>query len=263
MAAASWPVVVNWLTVALVVPLIWESARRPRRSGSRLGLAAVAVAILTVDLTTFLHYLRVPAAALLPVLAGGVAVALIMIGFAVRRTIRARRAEREPDVSTDQLITEPARLWVRPHPPVERDEHGPWSRFDAWLAADGPKPSAGWWHNGGLQLDQRGPAFVDAAGLRHPLPASVTGMLNPSVPRSLLLVDRRHTVLVRLPTTGFNNGELKDFAASAGWTYTTDFADYLRDAPDVLDLRRGVVDHLAKEDGAVRKALRRLAGQRE
>ena len=263
MAAASWLALVTWLTVALVVPLSWESARRPRRSGSRLALAAIAVAILTVDLTTFLHFLRVPSAALPAVLAAGAVVTLVMIALAVRRTIRTRRAEREPDVSADQLITEPAQLWVRPHRPVQRDEHGPWSRFDAWLAADGPKPSAGWWYNGGLQLDQRGPAFVDAAGLRHPLPAAVTGMLNPSVPRSLVLVDTRNTVLVRLPTTGFNSGELKDFADTAGWTYSTNLADYLREDPDVLDLRRGVVDHLAKEDGAVLKALRRLAGQRK
>jgi hypothetical protein len=263
MAEASRLALVTWLTVALVVPLTWESARRPRRSGSRLGLAAVAAAILTVDLTTFLHYLRVPSAALQAVLAGGAMLTMVMICLATRRTILARRAERAPDVGADQLITEPARLWVRPHPPVQRDGHGPWSRFDAWLAADGPKPSVGWWHNGGLQLDQRGPAFVDAAGLRHPLPTNVTGMLNPSVPRSLLLIDERHTVLVRLPTTGFNNGELKNFADTAGWTYTTDLADYLRDDPDVLDLRRDVVDHLAKEGGAVLKALRRLAGQRE
>lgn len=263
MAAASWLAVVTWLTVALVVPITWESARRPRRSGSRLALAAVVVLIVTVDLVTFLRFLRVPPEAPPAVFAGGVAVALVMIGFAVRRTVLARRAERELDVSVDQLITGPAKLWIRPHPPAEHDGHGPWSRFDAWLAADGPKPSAGWWHNGGLQLDQRGPAFVDAAGLRHPLPAAVTGMLNPSVPRSLLLVDAANTVLVRLPTTGFDNGELRHFAAAAGWTYTTDVADYLRDDPDVLDLRRGVIDHLAKEDGAVVKALRRLAGQRE
>jgi hypothetical protein len=262
MTEAIWLVFVTWLTIALVIPLAWETARRPRRSAARLGLAAAALAMLVLDLSALLHYWRVPSAAWVALLAGGEALALVMIGFAVRRTILARRAEREPWVGADQLITEPALLWVRPHPPRGDTEHGPLlSRVDAWLAADGPKPSAGWWHNGGLQLDQRGPALVDAAGLRHPLPATVTGMVNPSVPRSLVLLGERGTVVVRLPTTGFNNTELKNFADAARWSYTTEFAEYLRDDADILELRRAVVDHLAKDDGAVRRAIRRLAGQ--
>jgi len=261
MTEAGWLALVTWLTIALVIPLAWESTRWPRRSGARLGLLAAALAIAVLDLTAVLHYVRVPAVALSSVLVVGELVAVGLAGFAVRRTVRARRREREPDVGADQLVTEPARLWVRPHPPVERAGHGPLSRVDAWLAADGPKPSAGWWHNGGLLLDERGPAFVDAAGLRHALPTAVARMVNPSVPRSLMLVDEASTVLVRLPTTWFNNEELSAFAEAARWTYTTVFAQYLHDDPDILDLRRGVIDHLAKDDSAVLRALRRLAGQ--
>lgn len=261
MTEAGWLALVTWLTIALVIPLAWESTRWPRRSGARLGLLAAPLAIAVLDLTAVLHYVRVPAVALSSVLVVGELVAVGLAGFAVRRTVRARRREREPDVGADQLVTEPARLWVRPHPPVERAGHGPLSRVDAWLAADGPKPSAGWWHNGGLLLDERGPAFVDAAGLRHALPTAVARMVNPSVPRSLMLVDEASTVLVRLPTTWFNNEELSAFAEAARWTYTTVFAQYLHDDPDILDLRRGVIDHLAKDDSAVLRALRRLAGQ--
>lgn len=261
MAQATWLGLVTWVTVALVVPLAWESARRPRRSGARLGLAAAAVVVSVLGVIALLRYFGVPSVVLLATFAVGEAVALVTAVLAVRRTVLTRRAEREPTVEPGQLITEPALLWVHPHPPVQRGEHGRWSRVDAWLAADGPKPSAGWWHNGGLQLDQRGAAFVDAAGLRHALPPAVTGMVNPSVPRSLMLVDGRSTVVVRLPTTGFHHDELRDFAIAANWTYTTALAQYLRDDPDVLDLRRGVIDHLAKDDGAVLRALRRLAGQ--
>ena len=156
-----------------------------------------------------------------------------------------------------------AQVWVRPRQLDGEPPRGIGDRVDRWLASDGPAPTAGWWHNGGLQLDQRGPALVDAAGLRHPLPVTVTGMVNPSVPRSLMLVDEHGTVAVRLPTTGFNNVELKDFAAAANWTYSTALAEYLRDDPDLVDLRRAVVDHLAKDDGAMLRALRRLAGQQK
>jgi hypothetical protein len=258
-----WQAVITWLTIALVVPLTWEAARRPRRSGARLGFAAVAFAVFVVDVAALLDSVAVPTAATRGAFLGGEALALVLLGFAVRRTVRARRAEREPRVGADQLITEPALLWVRPHPPVEDTAHGPLlSRVDAWLSADGPRPSAGWWHNGGLRLDERGPALIDAAGLRHPFPATITGMVNPSVPRSLLLVDGGHTVLVRLPTTGFTGAELAEFALAARWTYTTQLAEFFRDDPDLLDLRRCVIDHLAKDDGAVARALRRLAGQR-
>lgn len=261
MTEAAWLALVTWLTIALVIPLAWESTRKPRRSGARLGLLAAAVAVAVLDVTAVLHYARAPSAVLSIVLVVGEGLALVLAVLAVRRTVRARKAEREPDVGADQLIIAPARLWVHPHRPAEQIGHGPLSRVDAWLAADGPKPSAGWWHNGGLLLDERGPAFVDAAGLRHALPAGVAGMVSPSVPRSLMLTNAKSTVLVRLPTTGFNNDELKDFADAARWTYSTVFGEYLRDDPDILDLRRGVVDHLAKDDGAVVRALRRLAGQ--
>ncbi|HEY4460919.1 MAG TPA: hypothetical protein VGN81_41845 [Pseudonocardiaceae bacterium] len=258
-----WQAVITWLTIALVVPLTWEAARRPRRSGARLGFAAVAFAVFVVDVAALLDSVRVPPDATVSVFVGGEALALVLICFAVRRTVRARRAEREPRVGADQFIAEPALLWVRPHPPIEDTAHGPLlSRVDAWLSADGPRPSAGWWHNGGLQLDQRGPALVDAAGLRHPFPAGVTGMVNPSVPRSLLLVDSGRTVLVRLPTTGFASAELTEFALAARWTYTTQLTEFFRDDPDLLDLRRCVVDHVAKDDGAVARVWRRLAGQR-
>ena len=263
MSDAALASLTSWLLFALVAPLSWESGRRPRRSGGRLGFASAALAVLATNLAGLLHFLHIPGPWPLLVLACGNALALTCAGFAVRRTVRARRAEREPRIGAEQLITEPALLWVRPHPPAEDAAHGPLlSRVDAWLAADGPKPSAGWWHNGGLQLDQRGPALVDAAGLRHPLPATVTGLVNPSVPRSLLLIEQPGTIAVRLPTTGFNNAELTAFAAAAHWTYTTQLAEHLRDDPDLLDLRRAVVDHLAKDDGAVLRALRRLAGQR-
>ncbi|HEY4018268.1 MAG TPA: hypothetical protein VGM75_06250 [Pseudonocardiaceae bacterium] len=261
MTATAWVALTTWLGVALVVPFAWESTRRRRRSPARLGLAAIAFFVLFLDLTALLHGLHTPAALVLAVLVGGEGLALVMACLAVRRKVLASRAEREPQVGADQLIIEPPRLWVRPHPPVEQTGHGPWSRVDAWLAADGPKPSAGWWHNGGLLLDGRGPAFVDAAGLRHPLPATVTAMVNPSVPRSLMLVNERHNVVVWLPTTGFADHELKDFAKAAHWSYTSEFAEFLRDAQDAVDLRRAVVDHLAKDDGAVRRAIRRLAGQ--
>ncbi|HEX4225853.1 MAG TPA: hypothetical protein VHZ97_26045 [Pseudonocardiaceae bacterium] len=261
MTGTAWVALASWLAVALVVPFAWEATRRRRRSAARMSLAAVAVFVLALDLTALLHYEGAPAALVLGVLIGGEALALVMAVLAVHRLVVARRSEREPQVGADQLITAPADLWVRPHPPIEQPGHGPLSRVDAWLAADGPKPSAGWWHNGGLLLDERGPAFVDAAGLRHPLPDTVTAMVNPSVPRSLMLVNDRHNVAVWLPTTGFANPELKDFAEATQWSYTTEMAEFLRDAHDVLDLRRAVVDHLAKDDGTVRRVIRRLAGQ--
>jgi hypothetical protein len=261
MTGTAWVALTTWLAVALVVPFAWEATRRRRRSPGRTSLTAVAVFVLALDLSVLLHNLHTPAALVLVVLIGGEALALVMAVLAVRRLIVARRAERAPQVGAEQLITDPADFWVRPHPPIEQATHGPLSRVDAWLAADGPKPSAGWWHNGGLLLDGRGPAFVDAAGLRHPLPDTVTAMVNPSVPRSLVLVNDRHNVVVWLPTTGFANAELKDFADAAHWSYTTEMAELLRDAHEVADLRRAVVDHLAKDDGTVRKVIRRLAGQ--
>ncbi len=243
----------TWVAVAIISPLWWESSRRPRRSGSRLIIAAAALLVFTLDLATLLYLAGVPIGWPSTVLGLGGTGALGVLALGVRRGLRARRAERNPNVAPDQLLVEPPRLWVRPRQPGSPGGSGPLRRVDEWLAADGPRPTAGWWHNGGLLLDQRGAALVDAAGLRHALPAGVTTMLNPSVPRSLMLVDDTHHALARLPITGFGSTALKEFAAAADWRYTTEFVEFIRDAPDQLDLRRCVVDHAAKEDGALRR----------
>ncbi|HEX3780540.1 MAG TPA: hypothetical protein VHX38_12810 [Pseudonocardiaceae bacterium] len=253
MDTASWLALTTWVAIAISSPLAWESSRRPRRSGARLILAGSALAVFTVAVAATLRYARVPTGWVLGSLIAGVGVALVTVIVGTRRGLRARRAERNPNVAPDQLVTEPPRLWVRPLAPRGPGGHGPLRRVDEWLAADGPRPTAGWWHNGGLLLDQRGAALVDAAGLRHALPAGVTVMLNLSVPRSLMLLNDAHAVLVRLPITGFSTPALKDFAAATNWQYSTELAEFIRGAPDEVDLRRSVVDHAAKDDGAVRR----------
>jgi hypothetical protein len=253
MDSAAWLALATWVTIAIISPLAWESSRRPRRSGSRLTLAAAALMVFTLDLTALLRYAHAPAALVLGLFVAGGSIAVVGTLIGIRRGLRARRAERNPRVAPDQLIIDPPRLWVRPLAPGERGGRGPLWRVDEWLAADGPKPTAGWWHNGGLLLDQRGAALVDAAGLRHALPAGITTMLNPSVPKSLLLTNDAYHVLARLPVTGFSGPALKEFAVAADWRYTTEFVEAIREAPDQVDLRRIVVDHAAKDDGAVRR----------
>lgn len=253
MDSAGWLALATWVAIAIISPLAWESTRRPRRFGARLTLAASALAVCTLDLTALLRYATAPAGLVLAVFVVGGSVALVGVLIGIRRGLRARSAERNPTVAADQLITDPPRLWIRPLAPSESGGRGPLRRVDEWLAADGPKPTAGWWHNGGLLLDLRGAALVDAAGLRHALPRGVTTMLNPSVPRSLLLTNDAYHVLARLPVTGFSATALKEFAAAADWRYTTEFVEDIREAPNEVDLRRTVVDHAAKDDGAVRR----------
>jgi hypothetical protein len=254
MDAAAWLAVATWGAIAVISPLVWESSRRPRRSGARWLLVAAALALATLDLAGLLRYGQAPAWLVLVVLALGGGGTLVGLAVGARLVFRARRAERNPSVAPDQLIIEPPRLWIRPLRPGNIGGRGPLARVDEWLAADGPRPTVGWWHNGGLLVDQRGAALVDAAGLRHALPAGITTMLNPSVPRSLFLINDAYHVLARLPITGFSSAALKEFAAAANWRYTTEFVESVHEATVQVDLRRTVVDHAAKEDGAVRRA---------
>lgn len=134
---------------------------------------------------------------------------------------------------------------------LARPVRPPWSAYqrsvDRWLAEDGPTPTAGWWHNGGLVVDLLGASLLDAAGLRHALPAEVATLCRTTAPRGLLLLDARDRIVARLPT-GFAEDDLRRVCAAAGWEFRG-AAGPSGEAAKVLDLRRAVVDRAARDGG--------------
>jgi hypothetical protein len=241
-----WPWVMAGLTV-VVVPLMLEWIRRqPPRSGRRwIGWGQLGTFVLVA--TAFVLWLDGLSLVWLAVLVGGgvlVAAVPTSIGLALVRDEQRRDEEnlRRPE----RLALGEPRLWVRPRQLEGEPPRGIAGRVDRWLAADGPAPTAGWWHNGGLIVDDRGPALVDAVGLRHGLPAATAAMVLVTAPKSVLLVDERESLLARLPTTGFDEPGLRRFAVAAGWACRTG-ASPGRMAEEAVDLRSAVVDRAARD----------------
>jgi hypothetical protein len=247
--------VVVSVTVLVAVPLAWEMTWRPGRVGFRLVASGAMVALGALAGTAELVVNAAPRWIWLCLLVAGELVATVLVGCGLALRRRARRRERDPGYAVDRLVSAPVARWVRPHPPGARAAHGVVARVDEWLAMDGPKPSAGWWHNGGLLLDARGAGLVDAAGFRHALPARAALLIDLPAPRALLLTDVHRTVLARLPTTGFHGAELRAFAQAVGWEYR-DTADYGRYARDLADLRGAVIDHAARPHRSIRHFIR-------
>lgn len=148
-------------------------------------------------------------------------------------------------------------------------------------------PSDSWWDQGGLFVDERGPALIDADGVRHPFPegaragflvrATVTLAAGGTSPLDALLLfvteppERGQRVLLRLPSQGFGEEEVGDreleaFAGSAGLTYLQrdygtssqerEFPGY-RDAPSL----EGAIHDQAARDRSVESRLHH-AGER-
>lgn len=102
-------------------------------------------------------------------------------------------------------------------------------------------PSDSWWEKGGLVVDERGPALLDADGMRHPFPASAPGgfLVRATVTlagggggrplESLLLFvagppGQGQQVVLRLPHEGFGEAEvdmieLDAFARRSGLSF--------------------------------------------
>jgi hypothetical protein len=241
-----WPWVVAGLAV-VVVPLMLEWVRRqPPRSGRRwIGWGRLgAFVLVTVAFVLWLDGLSLVWLAVL--VGGGVLLAAMATSVGTLLVREEQRRDEEQLLRPDRLALGEPRLWVRPRQLDGEPPRGIGGRVDRWLATDGPAPTAGWWHNGGLIVDDRGPALVDAAGLRHELPTAATAMLLVTAPKSVLLVDERESLVARLPTTGFDEPELRRFATAAGWGYRTGPSPG-RMAAEAVDLRSAVVDRAAKD----------------
>jgi hypothetical protein len=242
-----WPWVIAGLAVTVVLPMVVEwMRRRPPHSGQRLmgwGFL-VSLSIITADAILALN--GVPWQWLVGVLVGGQVVAAVPLGIGWARVRAASRREEELRLRPDHVAPGEAQVWVRPRQLDGEPPRGIGDRVDRWLASDGPSPTAGWWHNGGLILDERGPALVDAAGLRHGLPLATVTLVLVTAPKSVFLVDERETLLARLPTTGFDEPDLRRFAVAAGWRYDRS-AQPNRTARQAVDLRAAVVDRAAKD----------------
>jgi hypothetical protein len=242
-----WAWVLAASAVLLVLPVLLEWMRkRPPRSPQRLiGWAGVlSITVITVDAALTLNGVGVLWRVI--VLAGGQFAASIPLGIGWARLRAARREDEERHLRPDHLALGEPTLWVRPRQ-VDGDlPRGIGGRVDKWLATDGPAPTAGWWHNGGLVLDEHGPALVDAAGLRHGLPPATTALVLISVPRSVMLVDDDKALLARLPTTGFDERDLRRFATAAGWRYDNGLSP-THTARQAIDLRASVVDKAARQ----------------
>lgn len=181
------------------------------------------------------------------------AIACLLLLVVVPVLVECLRGHPRRHHEPERPVLGDVRLWVRPH---HVDGHEPRGRVDRWLATDGPTPTAGWWHNGGLILDDEGPALVDAAGLRHTLPATTAALVRLTAPRSVLLVDGRQALVARLPTTGFDERDLRRFAAAAGWLFVDDVSQG-RTARHAVDLRSVVVDRAARGRRLPARARRR------
>jgi hypothetical protein len=247
------------LVVALPVLVEWMR-RRPPRSPQRLMGWAGLLAVVVVTTDAMLALAGVGWVWLLVVLACGDFVASVPMGIGWAWLRANRRGEEERQYTPERLALGPAQLWVRPHQADDTAPRGLSGRVDRWLATDGPRPTAGWWHNGGLILDERGPALVDAAGLRHGLPSTTAALIRLTAPKSVLLVDDDQALLARLPTTGFDDRDLQRFCAAAGWRYG-DAVSSGRTARSAIDLRATVADQAAQDKRRLttmaRQALRR------
>jgi hypothetical protein len=227
-----WPWVTAGIAVLIVLPVLIEwMRRRPPHSPQRLMGWAGIMAVGVVTTVAMLALAGVGWVWLLVALAvGDFLAALPMgVGWAWLRAVK-RGAERN-QYAPENLILEPAKLWVRPRKVINSPSKGLSGRMDRWLAADGPEPTAGWWHNGGLILDDRGPALVDAAGLRHELPSTTAALVRLAAPRSVILLD---------------DEDLREFCKAAGWRFG-DADGPGRTARYAMDLRAVVADHAARD----------------
>jgi hypothetical protein len=247
MRQEEWPWVIAGLAVLVALPVLVEwIRRRPPHSPQRLiGWACVvSIGIITADAILALNGSGLTLLIVVMLCGQFVAAVPLSIGWAQLRA--RRRLDDERHLQPDHLALAEARLWVRPRQLDGDLPRGITGRVDKWLATDGPTPSAGWWHNGGLVLDDRGPALLDAAGLRHGLPQATKSMVLLNVPRSVLLVDGNTALVARLPTTGFDEQDLRRFAVAAGWRYDSDVSP-AKTARQAIDLRSSVVDRAARE----------------
>lgn len=241
-----WPWVIAGLAVTVVLPVLVEWIRRqPPRSGRRLIGWAWIVSLTSVMIAAILALNNVPMVGRLVVVLVGQAIAAVPMCVGVALARDSRRSDEEKLLRPDNVAPVDADVWVRPARADGGQARGFSGRVDRWLASDGPAPTAGWWHNGGLIVDARGPALVDAAGLRHGLPSHTAALVRLAAPRAVLLVDERSTLLARLPTTGFDEAGLRRFAAAAGWRYDPALRPS-RTARHAVDLRAAVVDRAAK-----------------
>lgn len=258
------PWIVAGLAVVVVLPVLAEwMRRRPPRSPQRLMGWAGIVSVVVIVTDALLAFQGIAWSWLFGGLVVGEAVAAVPMALGWAKLREARRHHEEHQYTPDHLPTGPKQLWVRPMQADEEEPSGLVGRVDRWLATDGPAPTAGWWHNGGLILDERGPALVDAAGLRHGLPSATSAMIRLTAPRAVLLVDDDQSLLARLPTTGFEDGDLRRFASAAGWRFGDVFV-VGRTARDAVDLRIAVADRAARDHRLAtraRNALRRSGRQ--
>ncbi|HKN98759.1 MAG TPA: hypothetical protein VJX10_16690 [Pseudonocardiaceae bacterium] len=246
MGQGYWPWVIAGLAVTVALPVVVDWMRRqPPRSAHRLIGWAYVVSLAVVMSDAILALNGVRWRWLVGVLVAGQVVAGVPMGIGWARVREARRVAEEQLLRPDNLAPGDARVWVRPLRSPDDQPRSIGGRVDRWLATDGPAPTAGWWHNGGLIVDERGPALVDAAGLRHGLPAGVTVLVQWAAPRAVLLVDDEEALLARLPTTGFDEADLRRFAVAAGWRYDRSVHPN-RTARQAIDLRDAVVDKAAK-----------------
>ncbi|HEY0807123.1 MAG TPA: hypothetical protein VGD84_18795 [Pseudonocardiaceae bacterium] len=242
-----WPWVIAGIAVLIVLPVLIEwMRRRPPRSPQRLMGWAGILAVGVVTTVAVLALTGVSWTWLLVALAVGDFLAALPMGLGWAWLRAIRRGEEERRYAPENLVLGPARLWVRPRRASDVAPRGLSGRVDRWLATDGPVPTAGWWHNGGLILDDRGPALVDAAGLRHELPPTTAALIRLAAPKSVLLVDDEQALLARLPTTGFDDRDLREFCVAAGWRYGDAFGSG-RTARYAMDLRAVVADHAARD----------------
>jgi hypothetical protein len=241
------PWIVAGVVVLVVLPVLVEwLRRRPPHSPQRLiGWALVCTSIITTAVAV-LALEGIGTVWLASTLGAGVVVCSVPLALGWAKLRAAHRHQEESQFAPDHLPTGPARLWVRPRQAEAHVRGSIVGRVDRWLATDGPAPTAGWWHNGGLVLDERGPALMDAAGLRHGLPSETSAMIWVAAPRAVLLVDDDQSLLARLPTTGFDTGDLRKFAAAAGWRYGDVFGPG-RTARGAVDLRVAVADRAARD----------------
>jgi hypothetical protein len=241
-----WPWVITGLAVTVALPLVveWMRSYPPRSAHRMMGWAyVISLTIVTADAILALN--GVPWPWLVIVLAGGQVVASVPLGIGWAGARAEKRQDEERHLRPDLLAPGEATVWVRPKQLNGDPPRGIGGRVDRWLATDGPSPTAGWWHNGGLILDDHGPALVDAAGLRHGLPGGTAALVQLTAPKAVLLIDNRETLLARLPTTGFDEQDLRRFAVAAGWRYDSE-ARPNRTARQAVDLRTAVVDRAAR-----------------
>lgn len=247
MGQDGWAWVIAGLAATVALPaLVNWSHRQPPHSARRLVGWALLLSLSVVTADGILALNGIGWQWLVVVLGAGQVVAAVPLGVGWARLRQDRRRAESLGLDRLALVLGDPALWVRPRQRDGDPPRGFGGRMDRWLASDGPLPTAGWWHNGGLILDERGPALVDAAGLRHDLPAATRVLVRIATPRSVLLVDAHQTLLARLPTTGFDEDDLRRFAQAAGWRYDRT-ALLARTGREALDLRAAVVDQAARE----------------